>query len=226
MEKEDCISSIGPCAERDQFRLRPFVVATLVALVAAGLSVQALLGAVNDRGPRIRAVRAKADAHVSAVNRTQNFGRAHELKVDAAPTLRTYVSFDVDLKSGRGRVKQVSLLLYSQTRSQAGYQVRLVAKRWGERKITFANAPTASRNFVRSGPLRAKAWQAVDITDLVSDDHKYVSFVLTTVSPKGVDFASRETKRHGPRLVVEREDEVTTSTSTTTTGEGEAPEPR
>ena len=68
----------------------------------------------------------------------------------------------------------------------------------------------ASREFVRSGPLRAKAWQAVDVTSLVSDKQKYVSFVLTTVSAKGVEFASRETKAHGPRLVVEREDAVTT----------------
>jgi hypothetical protein len=198
-------------------------VAALVALVAAGVSVQALPGAELGRGPRIRAMRPKADAHVSAVNRTQNFGRARELKVDASPVMRAYVMFHVDLRSGHGRVKQVSLLLYSETRSKAGYQVRLVAERWRERKITFANAPASSRTFVPSGPLRAKAWQAVDVTSLVSDDQRYVSFVLTTSSPKGIKFASRETKLHGPRLVVEREDEETTSTSTTT---GEAPEPR
>lgn len=167
---------------------------------------------------------AKADAYVSAVNRTQNFGRAHELKVDSSPTLRTYVMFDVDLNSGHGQVKQVSLMLYSHTRSQAGYQVRLVSERWRERKITFANAPMASREFVRSGPLRARAWRAVDVTSLVSDDHKYVGFVLTTASAKGVAFASRETKAHGPRLVVEREGDTTTSTATTTGG-GETPQP-
>jgi hypothetical protein len=172
-------------------------------------------------------MRPKADAHVSAVNRTENFGRAHDLRVDSSPTLRTYVMFDVNLKSGHGEVKQVSLLLYSRTRSRAGYQVRLVSGRWREHRITFANAPASSRNFVRSGPLRARAWQAVDVTSLVSHDHKYVGFVLTTTSAKGVDFASRETGLHGPRLVVEREDDVTTTTSTTTTGTtttGESPE--
>ena len=198
--------------------------ASLVALVAAGLSVQALPGAGFDRGPRIRAMRPKADAHVSAISRTQNFGRAHELKIDSSPALRTYVMFDVDLKRGHGEVKQVSLLLYSETRSKAGYQVHFVSERWREHKITFANAPVASQDFVRSGPLRAKAWHAVDVTSLVSDDHKYVGFVLTTLSVKGVGFASRETKVHGPRLVVEREDDETTSSSTTTTGGGETPQ--
>jgi hypothetical protein len=201
------------------------VAATLVALAAAGLSVQALPGAGLDRGPRIRAIRPKADAFVSAASRTQNFGRARELKVDSSPTARSYVMFHVDLRSGHGKVKQVSLLLYSQTRSQVGYQVRLVAERWRERRITFANAPASSRSFVPSGPLRARAWQAVDVTSLVSDDQRYVGFVLTTVSAKGAEFASRETKVHGPRLVVEREDDATTSSSTTTTtGEGETPE--
>ncbi len=171
-------------------------------------------------------MRPKADAHVSAVSRTQNFGRAHELKIDSSPTLRTYVMFDVDLKRGHGEVKQVSLLLYSETRSQAGYKVRLVAERWRERKITFANAPVASRDFVRSGPLRARAWQAVDVTSLVTDHRRYVGFVLTTTSAKGVAFASRETKMHGPRLVVEREADTTTSTATTTTGVGEGGTPQ
>jgi len=194
--------------------LRPFLAATLVALVAAGLSVQALPGAGLDRGPRIRAMRPKADAFVSSVNRTQNFGRARELKVDAAPMLRTYVVFDVDLHSGPGTVRQVSLLLYSNAHSQAGYQVRLVAERWRERRITFANAPALSQDFVSSGPLRAKAWQAVDVTSLVSDEERYVSFVLTTTATKGAAFASRETRRHGPRLVVERQEDQTTTSTT------------
>ena len=68
-----------------------------------------------------------------------------------------------------------------------------------------------------SGPLRASAWKAVDVTSLVSDTEDYVGFVLTTASAKGAVFASRETKAHGPRLVVEREDDTTTSTATTTT---------
>ena len=72
---------------------------------------------------------------------------------------------------------------------------------------------------------RHPAWQAVDVTSLVSDDQKYVGFVLTTTSAKGVAFASRETRMHGPRLVVEREDDTTTSTATTTTGGGETPQP-
>lgn len=177
--------------------------------------MQALPGAGFERGPRIRAIRPKADAYVSGVNRTQNFGRARELKVDSSPWMRSYVLFDVDLRSID--VQQVSLLLYSRTRSRAGYQIRLVSERWRERRITFANAPGASPRFVASGPLRAGAWKAVDVTSLVSGDERHISFALASASPKGADFASRETGLHGPRLVVERKEEQTTSSSTTTT---------
>lgn len=187
--------------------------ATLCALIAAGLSVQTLLGAGLDRGPRIRAMRPMADAFVSEASRTQNFGHARELKVDSSPTFRAYVLFKVDLRSID--VKQVSLLLYSRTRSRAGYQVRLVGERWRERRITFANAPELSPGFVPSGPLRAGAWKAVDVTSLVSGDEKGISFALTTVSPKGAEFASRETGLHGPRLVVERQSNATTQSTTT-----------
>lgn len=151
----------------------------------------------------------------------QNFGHARDLKVDSSPTLRTYVTFNVDLSDDK--VQHVSLLLYSRTRSRIGYQVRLIDERFRERRITFANAPELSGDFVASGPLRARAWKAVDVTSLVTDEKRYVSFVLTSVSTKGAAFASRETGLHGPRLVVEREGNATTRSGTTSTEALEIP---
>ncbi|MEP6910552.1 MAG: DNRLRE domain-containing protein [Actinomycetota bacterium] len=188
--------------------------ATLCALVAAGLCVQVLLGAGLARGPRIRAVKPKADAFVSAVNRTENFGHWRALKVDSAPIVRSYVTFDVDLRFVD--VKQVSLLLYSRTRLRPGYQVRLITDRWRESTITYANAPgLPPDDFVASGPLQAKSWKAVNVTSFVTGGERRMSFVLTTVSRKGAAFSSRETGNHGPRLIVESQD-VTTSGTTST----------
>jgi hypothetical protein len=194
--------------------------ATLVALLGAGLCVQALSGAGLDGRPRIRAVQARADAFVSAESPTQNFGRIRGLKVDSSPRLETYVAFDVDLKSGD--VQRVSLMIYSRRRSRIGYEVRLVRERFRERGITFANAPVPSGDFAMSGPLRARAWKAVDLTSLLSDQRKYVGLVLTTVSPKGITFASRETGLHGPRLIVERQPNGTTTGTTNDTSTQEA----
>lgn len=197
----------------DDFRWRPFAAASLVALVGAGLSVQTLLGAGFDRDPKIRAVRARADAYVSAASPTRNFGRRRNLIVDASPLARAYVRFDVDLSSSD--IQRVSLLLYSRNGSQIGYQVRLADGNWRERRINYDNAPRVSARFVASGPFRANSWKAVDVTSLVIGDSTGASFGLTTVSEAGSTFASRETGLHGPRLVVERERHDTTRATTT-----------
>ena len=186
---------------------RLFVVACLAAVVAACIAVDALPGARFDRGPHIRAVRAKADAFVSGANMNRNFGAAPDLRVDASPTFRAFVRFNIDVRSGN--VQRVSLLLYSRTRSRRGYQVRLVEEPWLERKITFLNAPSLSPMFILSGPLKARSWKAVDVTSIVEESgggDDSVSFALTTRSQNAVELSSRETGLHGPRLVVERDD--------------------
>ena len=191
--------------------------ATLVALVAAGLAVQALPGAGFDRQPRIRAYRAKADAFVSEANRRTTFGRARVLRVDAAPAIHTYIRFNVDLHSVE--VRHVSLLLWSRTRLRRGYQVRLAEGPWSERGITFANAPMLSPEFIASGRVRARAWKAVDVTSLITGGEQSLSLVLNTTSVNGAEFASRESGFHGPRLVVETvPPETTASTSTSSEG--------
>jgi hypothetical protein len=142
---------------------------------------------------------------VSGANVNKNFGSALDLRVDASPTFRAFVRFNVDVRSGD--MERVSLLLYSRSRSHRGYQVRLVEEPWRERKITFLNAPSlSSPSFIRSGPLKARSWKAVDVTSIVeeaSGGEDYVSFALTTRSPNALELASRETGLHGPRLVVE-----------------------
>lgn len=170
--------------------------------------MQAVPGARFDRDPKIRAYRARADASVSEAIPTRNFGRARQLLVDASPTVRTYVRFDVDLTSGD--VSHVSLLLYSRSRSRIGYRVQLVYGRWKERAINFVNAPELMPSSVASGPLRARSWKAVDVTSL-SIGENGVSFALTTESSNAAVFTSRETGFHGPRLVVEETRSVTTT---------------
>ncbi len=176
----------------------------MVALLAAAVSVTALPGAGFDREPKIRAVRAKADAFVSETSPTTNFGRASVIRVAASPVVRTYIRFDVDLHSNE--IRRVSLLLWSRTRSRGGYQARLVEGRWSERRINYENAPELSLRFVASGRLRARRWKAVDVTSLVAGDRS-VNLALTTASSDGADFASRESGLHAPRLVVETETE-------------------
>jgi hypothetical protein len=200
------IGRTAPLAELDELRRRPFFVAIFVALALAAVCAQTLPGAALDRQPRIRAIRAKADAFVSGANVARNFGGSPDLRLDASPTARAFIRFRVDVQSGE--VQRINLLLYSRTRSKVGYQVRLVEEPWREREITYRNAPSLSPDFVLSGKVKAQSWKAVDVTSLVedasADGGDYISFALTTRSENALELASRETGLHGPRLVVER----------------------
>jgi hypothetical protein len=139
---------------------------------------------------------------VSASAQRTNFGKKHTLTVDARPLRRAYLRFNIDLS--RGHVSRVNLLLYSRRPLRLGYQVRLVTMDWRERLITYRNAPRISSRFVSSGPLRARAWKAVDITSLVGIEESDINLALTTVAPAGIVFASRESGLTGPRIVVEQ----------------------
>ncbi|MGH2922320.1 MAG: DUF7594 domain-containing protein [Gaiellaceae bacterium] len=176
--------------------------AAFVAMFAAGVGVAAVPTKSASRQPRITAVRANADAHVTAATRAANYGHYRRLSIDGRPVVRTYVSFVV--AGGPGKVRRVNLLLYSYTRSSLGYRVRLALGNWKERRITFANAPRFSSRFVASGPLRARTWKAVDVTSLVGAVEGVTSFALTTVGIQAIELASRESGLTGPRLVVER----------------------
>lgn len=167
----------------------------------------------SGRPPKITAVRAKADAHVSAATRGTNFGRTRRLIVDGRPMMRAYLRFR--LNNGKDDVRRVNLLVYSHSSSRLGYQVRLATRTWNERSITFANAPRPSSRFVPSGQLWTGAWKAVDVTSLVGVLDDEVSFVLTTVGTQAIIVASRETGLHGPRLVIEYQEGKTTTLPTT-----------
>jgi hypothetical protein len=156
------------------------------------------------------AVRAEADAYVSAASREQNFGRLRRLTIDGRPLTRAYLRFD--LSEVDQDVRRINLLLYSHTASLSGYQVRLATRRFRERRVTFENAPRASSRFVESGRLRARRWKAVDITSLLGGVPDEVSLVLTTAGSRAITISSRESGLTGPRLVVEYGEPETVST--------------
>jgi hypothetical protein len=178
--------------------------AALAALLLAGAGVAAAPAGDPGREPKIMALRAVADAHVSAATSEANYGRTRSLHVDASPLVRTYVRFRI----GRyqGNVQRVNLLLYSRTRSATGFRVRAVARSWRERRITYENAPRLLAPAVASGRLRAGTWTAVDVTALVDGvEDAEIGFALSTTALRAIELASRESGTTGPRLVLEIE---------------------
>jgi hypothetical protein len=202
---------LRPCANEELPRGR-FALAATIAVVAAAISASAIPTSDARREPTIRAVRAKADAYVTAARREANFARTPRLTVDGRPVSRVYLRFRLD--EVEEPVRRVSLLVYTQSSSRLGYQVRLPTRPWSERTITFDNAPRPSRRFVSSGRLRVDAWKAVDVTSLVGSLDQDVSFVLTAVGTRAIILASRESGLNGPRLVIEYEGRENDSAST------------
>ena len=152
------------------------------------------------RSDELRAFRPEADTYVSAARPEANCGRARSLHADGAPRETVFVRFR--LGELRGSITSATLLLHAQAKTRTSYQVRRVYEDgWRERRLTYENAPRLSLRYVSSKPVRRGIWSAVDVTSFVTDDTGRVSLAVTTRSPLGVVFESRESDQ-GPRLVI------------------------
>lgn len=173
------------------------VVGTMLGLAVATAGASAKPEATRD----IRAFGPEADTYVTAALPRQNFGRRRVLRADGSPRATVYLRFR--LKKLKGEITDVTLLLHAEAGARTSYQVRRVREdKWRERRLTFANAPRLSLRYASSRPVRRGAWNAVDVTPFVSDDDDLeLSLAITTRSPAGIVFGSRESKR-GPRLVL------------------------
>ena len=175
--------------------------ATLViAGTALSLSVAVFSADAQPPSGDLHAFSAEADTYVSAVRPRSNFGRSRTLRADASPKATVYLRFH--LEKLRWEVTSVTLLLHASAGARTSYQVRRVYEdEWREQALTFQNAPRLSLRYASSKPVRRGAWSAVDVTSFVTEKSGPVSLAITTRSPLGVSFDSRESKR-GPRLVV------------------------
>lgn len=139
--------------------------------------------------------RPTADAYVTRAAARRNFGRDPVLRADRSPS-RAYLQFRV--RGVNGPVGRASLLLHAEsgTGSVRAWSAR--SNRWGERGVTFANAPPVRRAGGSARVRGAGTWIEVDVTRLVKGNGT-ISVVLTG----SVVVASRQQRRDSPRLVVQ-----------------------
>jgi chitodextrinase len=142
-----------------------------------------------------------ADAYANEGSSTTNYGTSPTLRADATPLVRSYLRFDVQNLSGS--ITRVTLSIFSNSASSAGYEVRNVAENsWSETTINHTNAPAMDGVSAVSGSFGAGVWTTVDITPLVTGNGTY-SFALTTTSGTAFSLASRETGANAPQLIIE-----------------------
>ncbi len=141
-----------------------------------------------------------ADAYVYQSNPTTNYGSSTSLRADGSPIMNSYVKFNVQSLSGT--IKSVTLRIYANSSSSAGYAARGVAdSTWGETTITYSNAPAMSSTITgSSGSFATGAWTAVNVAALVTGNGTY-SFGLTTTGAQ-INLASRESGANAPQLVI------------------------
>jgi predicted phosphodiesterase len=169
-----------------------------LALVATLAGASAVLGSA-DAGARTT-VRAAADTFVWSQVPGQSYGRLAKLRVDSRPKATAYIRFDLGTRAIPGRAV---LRLYPLSNTRKGVLVRLAKSEWDERTLSFAAAPQATSEVVRSGRIRKRRWTSIDITSLLgSASSSTVNLAITGNHPHAVVFASRESRRHAPRLVL------------------------
>lgn len=133
-----------------------------------------------------------ADAYVSAAAPTTNFGGASVLEMDATPTVRSYLRFNVQLPVG-ATVTGATLRLYSTSTSPvAGFQAYAVPNTtWGEATITYGNAPALGSWLAASGAWSAPGWTSA-VLPASAVRNGLVSMAVTTTSTYLKFFYSRE----------------------------------
>ncbi|HEX9832200.1 MAG TPA: DNRLRE domain-containing protein, partial [Mycobacterium sp.] len=141
-----------------------------------------------------------ADSYVDASKATTNYGTSSALRADAAPDVRSYLRFNVQV--GTGTVTRATLRIFANSASSSGISARSVSGSWTESTINYNNRPAmGGTNIGSSGPAVTGTWLSMDVTPLVAGNGNIDIGVLTAGST-AISLASRESV-NDPQLVVE-----------------------
>jgi hypothetical protein len=162
-----------------------------------------------------------ADASVLSNRPDNNFGSS-QLRLDAAPTVNSYLRFD--LQGLTGTITSATLRLYVQSTSSAGFSAHEVADNsWAEGSITFNNAPAIGTVVNGSGATTADSYVDVDVTSYITGNG-LISLALTTTDTALIAAQSRE-GANPPELIVETISGNPTPTPTATATTSPMPTP-
>jgi hypothetical protein len=141
-----------------------------------------------------------ADAYITAAIPNTNFGASKMIRFDADPVVKGYLTFNVQGLSAP--IASAKLRIYANSSSSKGCNVYAVPNgSWGERTITYNNAPAPGNQIGSIGAFRSSTWIEVDVTAFVTGNGTY-SLALTGISSTAVSLASREAGSKAPQLVI------------------------
>jgi hypothetical protein len=165
---------------------------TAVSPVVTPTSVQSSSGKIT--------FKPVADAYITAAIPNTNYGGSQMIRFDANPVVKGYLTFNV--QGVTAPIATVKLRIYANSSSSRGCNVYIVPNSsWGERSITYNNAPPLSNQIGSSGSFRSSTWIEVDVTALVTGNGTF-SLALVGVNSTAVSLASRESGSHAPQLII------------------------
>jgi hypothetical protein len=144
-----------------------------------------------------------ADSYVSSSSPDTNFGTNTSLRADLNPTLLGYLKFNVQGLSGVPI--RATLRIFFSSSTPIGVNIKGVSDTtWGEKTITYNNAPAVNSSTAgSSGPVTpAGTWVNIDITSLIPGNG-LVSMAITTTSTTNISIASRESGANSPQLIIQ-----------------------
>jgi Glycosyl hydrolases family 16 len=152
-----------------------------------------------------RAFRAEADSYVRSDKPRASFGTRRRLSVlrRHGQVRRAFLRFDVKVPAAEA-VAGAVLKLYPQSRGTSrGIVVHEVSSNdWRQRTLTWRRAPDTGRAVARAERYPRHRWLRLDLDGLVRGPGP-VSVAISSRGHAGQRFASREDRRHAPRLVIE-----------------------
>ncbi len=152
-----------------------------------------------------------ADAYVVSGS-SSNYGSTTVLRLDTSPATNSYLRFKVSGLSGPP--SQATLRMYANSSLAAGFAVYAVSNdTWGEKTITFANAPSYGPLIAKTGAVASGSYASVDVSPYVTGNGD-VDFALVGLSSTALSLGSREST-HPPQLVIAGGAGGTTTTDTT-----------
>ena len=173
-------------------------------MLAAALAVLGAVGALALPGEgasertAVSSFRPVADAYVTESAATRNFGSQRVLIATVRPRARSYLRFR--LSGVRGTLRRARLRVYVVAGTGTLKVAGVPSSRWGERAITYRNAPVPKKatSYARA---RRGAWSELDVTAIIP--RSGTATLAVGASRGSVRFASREVRSRAPRLLVD-----------------------
>jgi hypothetical protein len=156
-----------------------------------------------------------ADAMVTDMDSTQNYGTSTMLAADTSPREESFLRFDVQNVSGS--FSRATVRLWVTEGTTDGPRLHMVSDNsWTETGITWQTRPEIGAMIDDVGGASGGTWIAYDVTSVVTGNGTY-SFALIPDSSDGIDLSSREgPAAQRPQLVIDGVSSTVTPVATAT----------